>query len=475
MRPSWTRLPLAAATALLLLLAVAAPAFSSDKPFALVIANADGTTPSTLTAATEGTIKATFTNLNTQQQLGSSNLVVPSALRIVSASVSQGAATVSGNTVLLRNLNLAPGGSVTVTLRLVADCTAQSLTWAVPVAKQANNYNGPPGNDLNIDLTQSRLTTIVTGGCALRFVSTAQPANARVAQSITAQAYTPTGPALAVEVIDATGNRVAVSGVAVTMTIGANAGGGTLSGTSSATTTDGVATFSTLSIDKAGAGYTLQASSASAGSTTSTAFAIAEVGIACTEDVDCTGSLALSNTDTAFGGNSKLSVTAIQGPFADIDAGFLTISRIGGPLDCSGYTELLAPSDAFALDFSSPDREKRVVVTIDKKVMNAVSNNGASFLEGCFGAPFRFATKPGTPLEVNGAYVPGPYPAPEYKGLLPDCGGTGVLDDPDMAGVQGVTVVNAVAPCIEKRNKSGAGDGIITSRWPAGSGDPRMR
>ena len=43
-----------------------------------------------------------------------------------------------------------------------------------------------------------------------------------------------------------------------------------------------------------------------------------------------------------------------------------------------------------------------------KKIMNAQSNNGASFLESCFGAPYTFATKPGTPLEVNTAYVPGP-------------------------------------------------------------------
>jgi hypothetical protein len=457
-----------AVVAQMLLLTLAAPAFSADKPFAVVIANGDGTTPSTLPAGTEGTVRATFTNLNTQQQLGSSNLVVPSGLQIVSASVSQGTAAVSGNTISLRNLNLAPGGSLTVTMRVVPSCTAQTLTWAVPIAKQANNYNGPPGNDLNIDLTQSRLTTVVTGGCALRFVSTAQPANARIAQTITSQAYTPTGAPVAVEVIDAAGNRIATNDVAVTMAIGTNAGGGTLSGTTTATTVNGVASFSSLGIDKAGAGYTLRASSASGASTTSTPFSIVEVGVVCAEDADCTGSLGLSNS-------ANVTVTALQGPLVDIDAGFLTISRVGGPLDCTGYTELLAASDTFAVDFSSPDREKRVVVTIDKKVMNAQSNNGASFLEACFGAPYQFATKPGTPLEVNAAYVPGPYPAPEYEGLLPDCGGSAVRDDPNVPGVQGVTISGAGAPCVEKRNKTGAGDGVITSRWPAGSGDPRMR
>jgi hypothetical protein len=469
--PSRLRVPLAAAVTLVLLqLAFGATAISADKPFALVISNADGTTPSTLTAGSEGTVRATYTNVGTQQQIGSSNLVVPSALRIVSASVSQGSAIVSGNTVQLRNANVAPGGSVTVTMRLAASCTAQTLTWAAPVTKQANSFNGPPGNDLNIDLAQSSLTTVVTGGCALRFVSTAQPAHARLSQTISSQAYTPTGPPVAVEVIDGTGNRVASNDVSVAMAIGTNAGGGTLSGTTTATTVNGVASFSTLSIDKPGAGYTLRASSASAGSTTSTPFNIAEVGVACAEDVDCTGTLALSNT-----GSSNVSVTAIQGPLLDTDAGYLTISRVGGPLDCSGYTELVAGTDAFAVDYSSPDREKRVTVSIDKRVMNAQSNNGSAFLEGCFGAPYRFATKPGTPLEINTAYVPGPYPAPEYKGLLPDCGGSAVLDDPSTPGVQGVTISGAGAPCVEKRNKTQAGDGVIVSRWPAGNGDPRMR
>lgn len=475
MRPLRLRASFGALAALVLLLAIAAPAFSADKPFAVVVANADGTTPATLAGAAEGTVKVTYTNLNGQQQLGSSNLVVPAALRIVSASASQGTATVSAGTILLRNLNLAPGASVTVTLRVVPDCTAQTLTWAPPVTKQANNYNGPPGNDLNLDVTRSRLTTVVTGGCALRFVPTAQPANARVAQTISAQAYTPAGPPVAVEVVDAAGSRIAVDGLSVAMAIGTNAGGGTLSGTATATTVGGVASFSGLSLDKAGAGYTLRASSSTATPATSAPFSIVEVGVACAEDVDCTGGLGMTNTNAAFGGASNVSVTAIQGPFTDIDAGFLTISRVGGPLDCTGYTELLSAADTFAVDFSAPDREKRVVVTIDKKVMNAVSNNGASFLEGCFGAPFRFATKPGTPLEINGDYTPGPYPAPEYKGLLPDCGGSAVLDDPTVPGVQGAVITGAGAPCIEKRNKTGSGDGILTSRWPAGSADPRMR
>src|SRR5205807_1824808 len=47
----------------------------------------------------------------------------------------------------------------------------------------------------------------------------------------------------------------------VTVAIGTNPGSGTLSGTKTATVSGGVATFSTLSIDKTGTGYTLGATS----------------------------------------------------------------------------------------------------------------------------------------------------------------------------------------------------------------------
>src|SRR5881397_846489 len=45
----------------------------------------------------------------------------------------------------------------------------------------------------------------------------------------------------------------------VTVAIGANPGSGTLSGTTTVAAVSGVATFSTLSVNKAGTGYTLTA------------------------------------------------------------------------------------------------------------------------------------------------------------------------------------------------------------------------
>ena len=474
------RITLVITGALAALLLLSAPAWAGYKPYSVVISNTDNTTPATLAGGTPGTVLATYTNRTGSQQLGSSDLTVPAGLHVTGASVAPGGtATLSGDVIQLRNLNIAPGGTATVTIHVAPGCESASYTWATPSTKQANNFSGPPGNDLNLDPATSDLRTTVTGGgCILRFL--AQPASARMTQAITNSPYDASGPPVQVEVVNAAGARVTAGSFSVTVGIGANPGGGTLSGTKTVSTVSGVADFSTLSIDQPGTGYTLVATSPGATSATSNAFSIDQVAIVCTEDVDCSGALALKQTNQALGGSSSVGVTAIQGSTTDVDAGYLTLSlRVGGPLDCAGYTEMTASGDTIVVDYSALDREKSIVTTIDKKVMNATSNNGASFLESCFGAPYTFGTKPGTALEVNTAYVPGPYAAPEYKGLLPDCGGSAQLDDPNTPGVSGPVVSNAGAPCVVKRQKTGAGDGVIQSRWPSGRqvgiGDPRGR
>jgi len=60
----------------------------------------------------------------------------------------------------------------------------------------------------------------------------------------------------------------------VIVAIGANPGGGGLSGVRTVTAIAGVATFSNLSINSAGAGYTLTATASDLGSATSAAFTV---------------------------------------------------------------------------------------------------------------------------------------------------------------------------------------------------------
>jgi hypothetical protein len=68
-------------------------------------------------------------------------------------------------------------------------------------------------------------------------------------------------PDVKVEVQDAGGNRISTSTAPVTMSLGTNPGGATLSGTRTVNAVAGVATFTDLRINRVGNGYTLSAAS----------------------------------------------------------------------------------------------------------------------------------------------------------------------------------------------------------------------
>lgn len=99
-------------------------------------------------------------------------------------------------------------------------------------------------------------------------------------------------PPVQVEIRDLGGNRATTASNIVAVALAANPGSGTLSGTTSVSAATGVATFSSLSIDKAAAGYTLHATSSGLTPVTSAAFAIAADG------VDASLSSLVAATDT---------------------------------------------------------------------------------------------------------------------------------------------------------------------------------
>src|SRR5215510_6321443 len=66
-------------------------------------------------------------------------------------------------------------------------------------------------------------------------------------------------PAVSVWVLNAQGYTVTSGSVSITVAIGTNPAGGTLSGTTTVAAVGGVAIFSNLSIDTPGLGYTLTA------------------------------------------------------------------------------------------------------------------------------------------------------------------------------------------------------------------------
>src|SRR5258706_5512056 len=95
---------------------------------------------------------------------------------------------------------------------------------------------------------------------------TVQPSRATAGMVIT--------PAMQVAIQDGYGNTVTSDTSAVTVAIGANPGGGTLSGPQTVNAVNGVASFAGLSIDKAGSGYMLMASSGPLTSATSVSFTV---------------------------------------------------------------------------------------------------------------------------------------------------------------------------------------------------------
>ena len=145
--------------------------------------------------------------------------------------------TAVNGTATFSNLTMSKVG---VDYRLVA----KSPGLSSPVSSPFDVKAGPPGQ--------------------LAFV--VQPTKTSVASTI--------DPAVLVEVRDASGNPVTSATNAITVAISGGGGGGSLSGTTTVAAVNGVATFSSLSVNTAGAGYTLTAAAANLVGATSAVFDI---------------------------------------------------------------------------------------------------------------------------------------------------------------------------------------------------------
>ncbi len=171
--------------------------------------------------------------------------------------------TSSGATVTMAIGNNVGGGTLSGTLSVAASSG---------VATFSNLSINKTGTGYTLTAASSGLTGDtsadfdVTPGAASKLAFAVQPSSEVAGTSIS--------PSVQVTVQDANSNTVTSSGATVAMAIGNNAGGGTLSGTLSVAASSGVATFSNLSINKTGAGYTLTAASSGLTGATSGSFNI---------------------------------------------------------------------------------------------------------------------------------------------------------------------------------------------------------
>src|SRR5690242_1266359 len=181
-------------------------------------------------------------------------------------------------------------------------------TFVVTIAKSGSGYTLTATSNGLVGATSMRFG--IVAGPPTQLLFTGQPTTTVAGASMT--------PAVQVTVQDAEKNTVDAFAGAVTLTLGSNAAGGTLGGTTTVAPVAGVATFTTLRVDKAGTGYTLAAAAAGIPAATSASFTVAPgpgsqlvftvhptsavAGAAISPAVQVTALDASGNTATGFSG-----------------------------------------------------------------------------------------------------------------------------------------------------------------------------
>jgi subtilase family serine protease len=213
----------------------------------------------------------------------------------------------------------------------------------------------------------------VTPGTASKLSFSVSPSNATAGGSIS----------VTVQVLDGSGNLVATDASNITLSFGNNPGGGALNGTTTVAAVNGVATFTGLSINIAGAGYTLTASDGSLAGATSGSFAIsaatasklvianqptaASVGVAISPAVtvaieDAYGNIVTTNSSTvtltlSTGGSFTGGLTTASGLAASGIAAFgnLKVATAGSfTLAASDGSLTATTSNSFAIAKGTP-------------------------------------------------------------------------------------------------------------------------
>jgi hypothetical protein len=174
--------------------------------------------------------------------------------------------------------NRVTSASTSVSLTLTSNPSSGTLSGTNPVAAVngvatfANLSIDSAGAGYTLAASATGLTGATSAGfdisvgSAAKLAFVVQPSNTSGGAAI--------APAVQVEVQDAGGNRVSIGTYSVVLGIASNPGSGTLSGTPQVSSTGGRATFADVSINNAGAGYTLSASSSGLSAATSSSFDI---------------------------------------------------------------------------------------------------------------------------------------------------------------------------------------------------------
>ena len=267
--------------------------------------------------------------------------------------------------------------STSLTINTTAAVPASTITITAEVARVANCQGSGTTSG-------SGILNVVGPAAKLAFVQ--QPTNATGGATIT--------PSVTVQVLDAADHPVSSSAL-ITLAIGTNPAGGTLSGTPTQAAVNGLATFPGLSVNKAGNGYTLTANSTGLTGATSNAFnisvgAFSQLGFT-TQPGGATAGIAFSQQPVVAaqdaGGNI---ITSGQGSAASITLAIQT-NPSGGTLICTtnplGATNGVATFAGCRINNAGNGYQLRAsnttagtTRTVDSDLFNIVSDNVAPVL-----------------------------------------------------------------------------------------------
>lgn len=281
-----------------------------------------------------------------------------------------GPPSLSNSVVMLGSSTVQAGNSTFVTLTAIDAFGNQETTGGLPISfglgngsaqgnfsSATDNRNGTytatfqgtiSGNNTIVGLIDNQAliaglpTVTVIPESASRLIVAMQPSSPVIAGS---------GFGIIVSALDSFGNLTSSFSGAETISIATNAGGGILSGTVTMNAVNGIASFSGLSINRTGIGYTLQVGSAGLAGVISTSFTVSAgtatqllVTTQPTSSVTAgfgfslavTAEDSLGNVATSFTGN--VAVALSTNPSGGSLGGSLTVAAINGIAAFSGLT-----------------------------------------------------------------------------------------------------------------------------------------
>jgi hypothetical protein len=434
-------------------------------------------TPPTVPPGSTKTFSFTVVNDAPTQTLGSMEITKPAGFTITGAAITGSSESVPFTNTYAKFLNLgvAPSSSLTVTVTATAPCAAETSKWGIQV-KQSNDFSGT-GNTFAIKSKPTVLNVKVTagaGGCSVAFIPTNEP-KTTVRTAAILNGFDSSGTPVEVGAYTPTGTLASTFNGMITLQLSRKpkTTPALLSGRTSVTVvaSGGIAKFPTgtlakLSINLAGSGYQLEATSP--GLTASPKAPLSQYSSLFSIYTKLAPCPKTSHNCTVTGSttqNKKTRITLTETTTSAPLGGFVGFGFGGAPtfaFGCNTGTYLVRPVDTATTDVfmptGTPTKQNgaqttwKIVYEITKSIVKASGQNGASQWQICYAST--------TPFKTAGGTIPQPYQFPTlpkvtyYIGLLPTC--------PSTPGM----------PCILTRHKDNSGDEVITIK---ASGDSYVR